>query len=122
EKASAAVRTRLEADHSVAAGAVDGVVTEVGGSIRSEMRNSPPDPPAAKTQVEGLYRAGRLEEAELYRFARERKFEETAVALSLMCNIPIDVVERALLDGGNEMVLILGKVGNCSWTTVKAIL
>jgi uncharacterized protein (DUF2336 family) len=122
EKASAAVRARLEADHSVAAGAVDGVLTEVVGNICSEMRNSSPDYAAAKSEVESLYRAGRLEETELYRFARERKFEETAVALSLLCNIPIDVVERALLDGGTEMVLILGKVGGCSWTTVKAIL
>jgi uncharacterized protein (DUF2336 family) len=122
EKASAAVRARLEADQSVAASAVDGVLTEVVGSIRSEMRNASPDYVAAKTQVETLYRDGRLDEAELYRFARERKFEETAVALSLMCNIPIDVVERALLDGGTEMVLILGKVGGCSWTTAKALL
>jgi len=86
------------------------------------MRNSSSDYAAAKAEVDGLYRSGRLDEAELYRFARERKFEETAVALSLMCNIPIDIVERALLDGGTEMVLILGKVGGCSWTTAKAIL
>jgi uncharacterized protein (DUF2336 family) len=122
EKASAAVRARLEADQSVVASAVDGVLSEVVGSIRSEMRNSSSDYAAAKAEVDGLYRSGRLDEAELYRFARERKFEETAVALSLMCNIPIDIVERALLDGGTEMVLILGKVGGCSWTTAKAIL
>jgi hypothetical protein len=34
----------------------------------------------------------------------------------------MDVVERALLDDGTEIVLILAKVAGFSWTTAKAIL
>src|SRR4029453_18731205 len=51
-----------------------------------------------------------------------RKFEETAVALSLLCNVSIDLVERALLGVGNEIVLILAKVAGLSSTSAKAIL
>src|ERR1700733_14752059 len=67
-------------------------------------------------------RIRRIGEAEIYQYARDRKFEETAIALSLLCDTPIDVVERALLDPGAEIVLILAKVAGLSSTTTKAIL
>src|SRR5262249_56584266 len=61
-------------------------------------------------------------EADIYDFARARKFEQTAIAMSLMCGVPVDVVERALLDDNADMVLILMRAAQCSWTTVKTIL
>jgi uncharacterized protein (DUF2336 family) len=100
EKASSAVRARLVAENPQAGAAVGGVVAEV------ERRN----------------RIRRIGEAEIYQYACERKFEETAIALSLLCDTPIDVVERALLDPGAEIVLILAKVAGLSSTTTKAIL
>ena len=39
-----------------------------------------------------------------------------------MCDTPIDVVERALLDPGAEIILILAKVAGLSTTTTKAVL
>ena len=53
---------------------------------------------------------------------RARKFEETAIALSLLCDTPIDVVERALLEPAAEIVLILANVAGLSSTKNKAIL
>ena len=67
-------------------------------------------------------REAKLNEAELYGFALARMFEETAVALSVMAGVPIDAVERALLDDRTEIALILAKVAGLSWTTAKAIL
>src|SRR5262249_51811972 len=67
-------------------------------------------------------RIRQIGEAEIYQYARDRKFEETAIALSLLCDTPIDVVERALLDPSAEIVLILAKVAGLSSTTTKAIL
>jgi uncharacterized protein (DUF2336 family) len=122
EQASATVRKRLAASNPHALGAVDGVMAEVVGGIRSEARDASPDYATAKAHIEALFKAGKLNEAEVYRFARERKFEETAVALSLLCNVSIDLVERALLDVGNEIVLILVKVAGLSSTSAKAIL
>jgi uncharacterized protein (DUF2336 family) len=122
DKASAAVRQRLAVENPAAAAAVDGVLGEIVSGIRSEVRNSSPDYAAARTQVERLQRAGQLDEAQMHAFARERNFEATAVALSLMCHISIDVVERALLDPGPEIALILAKVAGLSSTTAKAIL
>ncbi|MGC2134650.1 MAG: DUF2336 domain-containing protein [Xanthobacteraceae bacterium] len=122
DKASSAVRQRLAAENPQAAPAIDGAVAEVVGGIRSEVRNASPDFAAAQTYVEQLNRIQRIGESEIYQFARDRKFEETAIALSIMCDTPIDVVERALLDPGAEIILILAKVAGLSTTTTKAVL
>ena len=122
EKASNAVRTRLAAEHPQASATIEGVVAEVVGGIRKDARNSSPDFAAAQVAVERQNRLRRIGEAEIYQYARDRKFEETAIALSLLCDTPIDVVERALLDPGAEIVLILAKVAGLSATTTKAIL
>jgi len=122
EKASTAVRARLSAENPQASSAIEGVVAEVVGGIRDEARNASPDFAAAQAAVERQNRIRRLGEAEIYQYARDRKFEETAIALSILCDTPIDVVERALLDPGAEIVLILAKVAGLSSTTTKAIL
>lgn len=122
EKASSAVRARLAAENPLASAAVEGVVAEVTGGIRNDVRNASRDFAAAQAEVERQNRLRRIGEAEIYQYARERKFEETAIALSLLCDTPIDVVERALLDPGAEIILILAKVAGLSSTTTKAIL
>jgi len=122
EKASTAVRERLAAENPQAGAAIEGVVAEVVGSIRTEARNASPDFAAAQAAVERQNRIRRIGEAEIYQYARDRKFEETAIALSIMCDTPIDVVERALLDPGAEIILILAKVAGLSITTTKAVL
>jgi uncharacterized protein (DUF2336 family) len=122
ERASNAVRVRLAAENPQAGTAIEGVVAEVVGGIRNDARNASPDFAAAQAAVERQNRIRRIGEAEIYQYARDRKFEETAIALSIMCDTPIDVVERALLDPGAEIVLILAKVAGLSSTTTKVIL
>ncbi len=122
EKASAEVRTRLSAEHPQAATQIEGVVAEVVSGIREETRHSSPDFAAAQETIERQNRLRRISEADVYEYARERKFEETAIALSIMCDTPIDVVERALLDPGAEIILILCKVAELSPSTTKAVL
>ena len=122
EKASSTVRERLTAENPDAGTAIQGAVAEVVDGIRDNARKASPDFAAAQEAVERQNRIRRIGESEIYQYARERKFEETAIALSLMCDTPIDVVERALLDPGAEIVLILAKVAGLSSTTTKAIL
>ena len=69
-----------------------------------------------------LKQDGRLGEAEVYKFARENRFEEAAVSLSMLCGVELDAVERALHDRGHEIALILAKLAGFSSTTAKAIL
>jgi uncharacterized protein (DUF2336 family) len=122
EKASATVRARLTAENPHAEATVKNVVEEVTKDIRDTSRKTSPDFAAAQAAVEQLHRLRRIGEAEVLQYARERKFEETAIALSILSDTPIDVVERALLDPGAEIVLILAKVAGLAATTTKALL
>ncbi len=122
EKASATVRDRLAAERPDAASTIAGIVAEIAGSIRDDARNSSPDFAKALAAVERQNRLRRIGEAEIYEYAHNRKFEETAIALSRLCDTPIDVVERALLDPGAEIVLILAKVAGLSASTTRALL
>jgi hypothetical protein len=122
EQASATVRTRLAAENPTAATTVEGVLTEVVGGIRSETRKISSQYAAAAAEVGRLKQDGRLGEAEVYKFARENRFEEATVALSMLCSVELDAVERALQDRGHEIALILAKLAGFSSTTAKAIL
>ena len=122
ERASSAVHVRLTAENPDATSAIEGVVTESAGGIRDDVRNSSQNFAKAQAAVERQNWLRGIGEAEIYENARDRKFEETAIALSLMCDTPIDAVERALLDPSAEIVLILAKVAGLSATTTNAIL
>jgi uncharacterized protein (DUF2336 family) len=122
EQASATVRSRLAAENPTAAAAVEGVLTEVVGGIRTETRKISSEYATAATEVGKLKQEGHLGEAEVYKFARENRFEEAAVALSMICSVELDAVERALQDRGHEIALILAKLAGFSSTTAKAIL
>jgi uncharacterized protein (DUF2336 family) len=122
EQASATVRTRLAAENPTAAAAVAGVLTEVVGGIRSETRKISQQYASAAIEIQKLKQAGHLGEAEVYKFARENRFEQATVALSMLCGVELDAVERALHDRGHEIALILAKLAGFSSTTAKAIL
>jgi uncharacterized protein (DUF2336 family) len=122
EQASATVRSRLAAENPTAAAAVEGVLTEVVGGIRSETRKISSQYATAAAEVGRLRQGGQLGEAEVYKFARENRFEEATVSLSMLCNVELDAVERALQDRGHEIALILAKLAGFSSTTAKAIL
>ena len=44
------------------------------------------------------------------------------VALALLCEIEVEVVERALLSPGLEIRLILVRLAGLSWTAARAVL
>ena len=50
------------------------------------------------------------------------KFEETTAALSILCDLPIEMVERAMVQERPETLLILAKSIGMSWAVVKQIL
>lgn len=58
----------------------------------------------------------------MFEFAHSLKFNETAVALSLLCSLPIDIAERALIEKDREPALILAKSLNYCWATTMALL
>jgi uncharacterized protein (DUF2336 family) len=122
ERASQAVRARLVSENPLAAAVIDEVVAEVTGGVRALIADASPDPAEVAAPMDRHNHVRRISEAEVYLYARSGKFEETAMALAGMCETPIDVVERALLDPGTEIALILAKVAELSATTTRAVL
>ncbi len=83
---------------------------------------APRDYSAAQRTVEALRAAGKLDEATLVDFAKAAKYEETVAALSSLCAVPIDVVDRLMGGDRPDPVLILCKSAGWGWPTVKAII
>jgi uncharacterized protein (DUF2336 family) len=76
----------------------------------------------ARRTVLALHQDGKLGEAELAEFAKDRKFEETVAALSVLCNVPIDAADRLVSGERPDPILILCKASGFGWTTARAII
>jgi hypothetical protein len=69
-----------------------------------------------------LNRVGQLNVAKLEDFTRDGRFEEIVAALSVMANMPPELVERTVHDTHAEELLVLAKAVGLSWETTKSIL
>jgi uncharacterized protein (DUF2336 family) len=77
---------------------------------------------AAKAFVALLKVKGELNEATLFRFAKQRKYEETVAALAELSQSTIDVVRPLMQSLRDDGVLIPCKVAGLGWETVHAVL
>jgi uncharacterized protein (DUF2336 family) len=117
-KASDDVRKKLEVERPEAGNAV----ANVAGSLHAMFGPASKSYFAAKRTVGVQHQRGNLGEAEIHEYAQARKLDEAIVALSLLCTLPVDVVERALLAPDKEALLILTKTLDLSWATTMALL
>jgi uncharacterized protein (DUF2336 family) len=76
----------------------------------------------AKHFVTLLYNTGELKEATLFGFAKQRKYEETVVALALLSRSTIEVIRPLFQSLRDDGVLVPCKAAGLSWETVSAIL
>jgi uncharacterized protein (DUF2336 family) len=121
-KASDEVKTKLQRERPEMGSQIQNVVTDVTGMIHAKFGPASKSYFAAKRTVGKLHQFGDLNEEKIFEFAYSLKFDETAVALSLLCALPIDVVERALVNENKEVILILAKALDLSWSTTMSLL
>jgi hypothetical protein len=121
-KASDEVKRKLEKGRPEMRDHIQSVVTDVAGAIHARFGPASPDYFAAKRTVARLHQRGELTEDKVFEFAYSLKFNESTVALSLLCSVSTDIVERALVDKNREPLLILTKALNFSWTTTMSLL
>ena len=121
-RASDEVKARLAAANPQAAAEIQNVVTGVTGELHTKFGPATRDYFTARRLVEEMSRSGTLTEDAVRGFAGARKFEEVTVALSLLSGLPVDVVERALLDDSRQMVVIVAKAVKLSWATTQSLL
>jgi uncharacterized protein (DUF2336 family) len=111
----------VETDGSKA-GLFRDLVAEAANRVREAVRQNSGQFAAALACVEDLNRAGKLDETRLKLFADENSFDAVLVALSLKCDLPIALVERALADKRLDQLLVFAKAAELSWDTMRAIL
>ena len=121
-KASDDTRKKLERERPEMIGAVDALVADVTASLHSKFGPASPRYYAAKKAVSFKHRLGELDEKSILEYARALQMEETIVALTMLCSLPSDVVERALFGKSRELLLILAKAYEFSWETTATLL
>jgi uncharacterized protein (DUF2336 family) len=121
-KASDDVRKRLERERPGMVEHIQSTMTDVTGELQSKFGPVSRSYFVAKRVVATQHRQGNLNENSIAGYAQSHKFEEVTIGLSLLCALPTDVIERALMDKSRETLLILAKSLNFSWTTTMALL
>jgi hypothetical protein len=121
-KATDEVRQKLQHEHPRMADKVKAVVTDIEGTVHAKFGPASKSYFAAKKALMALHGQGKLGEHEIWEYAMSHKAEEATVALSLLCNLSADVVERTLVDDNREMIMILAKTLQLSWATTMALL
>jgi len=98
------------------------MVTDVTGKLHSKFGPATKSYFDAKKHVTMLHRQGHLNEKRILEYALAHKVEAVTVGLSLLCVLPVDVVERTLVHNNTEMILILAKALGYEWETAMALL
>jgi uncharacterized protein (DUF2336 family) len=120
--ASDALKRRLAQQDPRKAAVIADVVARAAGHLQAQAREASADFARSRAVVQSLSEAGKLDEAALFDFANAGKFDETVVAFAKICDLPVGLVERALVEERSEQLLVLAKACGLSWKTTKAIL
>ena len=121
-EASESVKLELTSKDPRKASVILEIVAQASLQIQTRAREKSAGYAAALAQVQSLHAAGGLSKPQLAEFARAGKFDEAVIALSLICKLPISLVERAFVDDRSEQIIVIAKAFDLSWETVKAIL
>jgi uncharacterized protein (DUF2336 family) len=121
-KASDDVKKRLARERPDMAGQIQSSVTDVAGTLQSKFGPLSRSYHVAKRVVTTQHRQGNLNENSISGYARSHRRDEVTIGLSLLCALPGDVIERALMDKNREMLLLLAKALDFSWATTMALL
>jgi uncharacterized protein (DUF2336 family) len=122
EAASEKVRATLGAERRHTQEDIEHVVTDITSRIGTKAVTQTQAYAAAQVLVETLNRVRQLNVAKLDDFVQDGRFEEVVAALSLMANMPPELVERTVHDTHAESLLVLAKAVGLSWETTKSIL
>jgi len=120
-KASDDVRSKLLRERPDLADQIKDSVAAATGTLHSKFGPATKSYFCARKQVAALYQRGGLTESSILEFARAHNLEAATVGLSMLCSLPVDVVERALVHN-RGMVLILATAMGFTWETAMALL
>jgi uncharacterized protein (DUF2336 family) len=120
--ASEEVKNQLVEAEPRRAELIKSMVAQATDAIQTKARAGSGDFALAAHEVRELNAAGKLNEAQLLAFAEEGSFDKVVAALTLMCDLPAGVVERALVQNQTEQIVVLARALELSWTTTMKLL
>jgi uncharacterized protein (DUF2336 family) len=121
-RVSEAVRTKLEAANPKRAQLIRAAVIEASDEVQALARAGSFEAGEAQSSVKSMHTAGRLDQASLREFALAKSFDKTTVALALMCDLPVGLIERVMAQSRSEQLVLMAKAIDLSWETCKALL
>jgi hypothetical protein len=114
------VRARLLA---VAPAAVRDEIQKVLNNIANEGGPAPRrNYGVAEELVKLMKQLNELDDVAVYKFAEAKKFDEVTVALAVLNDMPIEMVERLMLGQRSDLILIPCRAARLNWPTVETIL
>jgi uncharacterized protein (DUF2336 family) len=122
EKASNAVRAKLEKAHPQAKSEVRRAVAEATDTVRDGVLDRIRDHATALAFVESLQRVGRLDDDRLQSFAQAGRLAEVVATLALMSGLSLSVVDRAMVEERPDTLIVMAKAIALSAATAKALL
>jgi uncharacterized protein (DUF2336 family) len=122
ETASEAVRLKFQTADRGKTELVREMIKSAADKIQTKLRDHSSKFTSAKVNIQQLHQDGKLTETEVCKFAEGGNFDEAAVAVSLLADLPIGAVERALVHDTGDQVLVMAKSIGFSWKTTHALL
>jgi uncharacterized protein (DUF2336 family) len=121
-KASEEVKRKLEQERPDLSDEIHASVMDTASKLYSKFGPGQTSYLVVKQAVTDLHRSGRLDEKKILAFALAHKQEKIIVGLSLLCSLPVEVVEEILVLNNRDMILVVSKALGFSWETAMSVL
>jgi uncharacterized protein (DUF2336 family) len=121
-KATEAVRARLLA---VARPETRAIIQQTLSKIAEEIDRevaAPRDFRLAVATINLMQQEGSLNEAAVYKFASERRYEEMVAAIGALCSTSVDLILPLVKSARIDGLLVACKAAGLRWPTVRAVL
>ena len=121
-KASAEVKKKLLSARPDMGQQIQAIVSDSAGKLHQKFGPASKDYFTAKRLVSIVHQQRLLTEAKMAEYAQARKLDEVIVGLSMLCGLPVNVTERAVVDPAGDLLLVLTRALDYSWLTSMSFL
>jgi uncharacterized protein (DUF2336 family) len=122
QTASEHVRAKLQAELPHGAREIEESVRNAARHVARKHENEIRDVSVVHAEVARLHSQGQLDDEQLRSFAEDGLFEEVRIALSLISDLPLPLIDQALKQENGEMLLVIARATGLAWSTVERIL
>ncbi|MEJ0075034.1 MAG: DUF2336 domain-containing protein [Alphaproteobacteria bacterium] len=122
QTASEHVRAKLQAELAHGTREIEESVRNAARHVARKHENEVRDVSAVHAAVARLHGQGQLDDEQLRSFAEDGLLEEVRIALSLISDLPLPLIDQALKQENGEMLLVIARATGLAWATVERIL